>query len=193
MSLLGPRPSSISRDEPSRRGVACEAPRATESLAFEVRWTWSRRAASRTLGFDCRRDLKLLVSVEIRISGPSAAGLASAEGSGRWQLLGGGEAIELPDAVRAMESTLRGTVLDTANFRHLDLVDDRGVFLRTSLPCDHAVAPPVWSRIPNDLGIAGGCLSAPSLSVVGDGDASLGQLPRSIAATGEGSLRSASR
>jgi hypothetical protein len=88
---------------------------------------------------------------------------------------------------------LRGTVLDTAHFRHLDLADDRGVFVRVSLPLHHIASPPVWSRIPDDLGIPGGCLSAPSLSVSLGDDASNERPNDSIARNGDHAPRSATR
>lgn len=197
MSLLGPRSSSISRDDTTRRDVARELPRATESLAFEVRWTWSRRAASRALGLECRRDLELLLAVELWISASSSGVPAPADGCGRWQLLAGEEAIDLPAGAPAAECALRGTVLDTAAFRHLDLADDQGIFLRASLPTRLAATSPVWSRLPGELGVAGGCLSAPELSIVGaplrEAQASPAHLVRGLSPNGEGSLRSAFR
>lgn len=164
MSLLGPRPSSLTEGMLARRESDHAAHREGDTISLDVRWSWSRRSASRSLGIELRGDLEVVLVVRTSAIRLDAAGHAEIEACSQWQVLAGGQPIEPIAEMPPPRASLRGSVLDTPRFRHLDLRDDRGLFLRISLPLQHAAAPPVWSRIPDDLGIPGGCLSAPTLS-----------------------------
>ncbi len=193
MSLLGPRPTPLTQDSRPRRDSGRLEGRLEDAISLEVRWTWSRRSASRSLGAELRDDLEVVLSIRTEPFRVDPAGSAEVVACSNWRIVGDGRTIERSATMPPADGVLRGTVLDTAHFRHLDLADDRGAFVRVSLPLHHAAAPPVWSRIPDDLGIPGGCLSAPSLSVSLGDDASNERPNDSIARNGDHAPRSATR
>ena len=161
MSTLDARSSATSDRESRPRGRAAGLLSARH-LSLEVRWTWSRRAASRSLGVECSRDVVMTLSLSARgivDSDPDEMYVEAVVDSALHE-------VEPPIDAGALgfgPRRLRGTWVESAAFIHLDLRDDVGVFLRASLSRERGGANAVWSRLPGELSIAGGCLSAPDI------------------------------
>lgn len=152
-SAAGPR----SEIEPRRDPLANPGLRPTH---LAIRWTWSRRAASRSLGRRCDGDVEVVLAVTLRSPDGSSDRV---EGEASIRLLDAhGTPIE-PPAGFGCERTLRGSVLVSERFRHLDLADGSGILLRASLASEPGAASTAWTRLPEELGIAGGCASAARL------------------------------
>ena len=170
MSTLDARSSAAASDRESAPRLRASSPCAAKRLALEVRWTWSRRAASRSLALECTSDVEIALSLSVRGLAESGPGEIAVEAVADCVLHHAGKAIDSA-APTACHRRLRGTWLETAGFIHLDLRDDLGVFLRASLSKEHATARAVWSRLPEELSIAGGCLSAPIVDYQDDDEA----------------------
>ena len=164
MSTLDARSSAAASDRESAPRLRAPSPFAARRLALEVRWIWSRRAASRSLALECSSDVEIALSLSVRGLAESGPGEIAVEAVADCVLHHAGKSID-STAPTACHRRLRGTWLETAGFIHLDLRDDLGIFLRGSLSKEDAGARAVWSRLPDELSIAGGCLSAPIVDV----------------------------
>jgi hypothetical protein len=143
----------------------------TANLAFEVAWKWSALGAAARLGHRGPVPPHALIDLSVRVllrSAPPASEIGTYAASRR--LHGGvvGVAIlavaddpglGVDAALGVRRWALQGSVLATADYLHVDLADERGPWLRLSLPHADRPAPLpryLWSRLPRDLGIAGG-------------------------------------
>lgn len=164
------------------------------SCTLRVSWTWSRRAAARTLSDECRGDVEIELVLAIRPERPSLGSIPpveTIEAVAEWRLLCEGREI-VGDAQVSRRRSLRGERLDTPGFLHLDLSDERGVFLRASLSTEGCDANAVWTRLPDELAVAGGCLSAPAIDFEEGDDPSPPSRSTAASANGYHSLRPAS-
>lgn len=163
MSTLDARRTPTSDREP--RSFARSSDRAAATgLIIRVRWNWSRRAASRSLGVECPGDVELTLSVAIENGPRSRAGEAALDAVAEWDLRCEGQAVDAVE-LPPLHRRLFGESIETAGFRHFDLRDDEGTFFRASLSKVQDGAWGIWSRLPEELRIAGGCLSAPAIEV----------------------------
>ncbi len=164
------------------------------SCTLRVGWTWSRLAAARSLGDECQGDVEIELVLAIKPERPSRESAPDIEmiaAVAEWRLLCKGR--EIAGAAQASRRrSLRGERLDTPGFLHLDLSDERGVFLRASLATEGRIANVVWARLPDELAIAGGCLSAPAVEFEEGDHPSSPSGSTAASANGHRSLRPAS-
>ena len=169
---------SAVRPEPASSGADGAVDLDPASLAFEVVWKWSALGAAIRLGHADPVPTHALIDLRVKVLlRPSPVGREPYRSSRR--LHGGvvgvavlevagdpGLGIETRLGVRRW--ALHGSVLATADYLHCDLADEVGPWLRLSLPHERPHERPhdrpsegalpryLWSRLPAELGIAGG-------------------------------------